>query len=209
MDHYNHLVKEGCLDAKYQLAEVPTNHKERITDRPPTKEIPVYCWQQSIIRGPFVYSVIRYPPIVNHGALSKLLEFDEAGKKALNAVGAAAELGIASFMDVKWFEKEIEKKRKKGGKGQKGRPKKTQIHTGQRGKPRKNVDPTDVFLIGEREQMLAEQTAAAAAAAGDEEEEEDDEAEEAMGGMDDLDLLEHMDGLSAEEMEEQLEMMDI
>lgn len=67
------------------------------------KKLPVYCWKQQDSHGNYVYSVIRHPPIAKHSQLSKLLDPVAAARKGLNAGGASAEIGIASFMDVKWF----------------------------------------------------------------------------------------------------------
>ncbi|KAI9884395.1 MAG: protein transport protein sft2 [Watsoniomyces obsoletus] len=196
LDHYNHLVRWGCLDPKYVVAEAPTNHKPRFTDRPMMKEIPVYCWQQLHGGRTYVYSAILRPPIPNHSERSRLLQFDEAGRKALNATGATAELGIASFMDVKWFERRVEEKRKREREGRVGRPKKPAYKTGRVGRPRKNIDARDMMLSSEEEGEESDGRNLAHQGDG------------LMVNNDDMELLDMLGGLSTEALEEEIEAID-
>lgn len=99
--HYNFLASRGQLEAHFAVPTGTGNTKTRLTNREPTKKLPVYCQQQEDSKGTYVSSVIQHPSINNHGQLSKLLDPVAAARKALDASGASAEIRIVSFLDVK------------------------------------------------------------------------------------------------------------
>lgn len=148
LTQYNLLASSGMLPLDKVVAIKATNYKGKaIAGKEDQKEVMVHCFKRRVggeksKKHVYVYSVITRSS--TYPMFSEQLDSFDAEAKRMRAEGGVAELGIASFMDIKWWEglqkARIEAAQQEAGKGKKrGRPPgPAKGPSGQRGRPRKD-----------------------------------------------------------------------